>query len=70
MRLTTKLAKPEVKAGETVALAAELTNATDQGQPMTVAILGLPAGLEPRPDQLEELKKAGTIDYYETRPAR
>jgi hypothetical protein len=34
---------------------------------MTVAILGLPAGLQPRPDQLEELKKAGTIDYFETR---
>jgi uncharacterized protein YfaS (alpha-2-macroglobulin family) len=34
---------------------------------MTIAILGLPAGLEPRADQLEELKKAGTIDYYETR---
>ncbi|MEE8451007.1 MAG: hypothetical protein V3R99_03800, partial [Thermoguttaceae bacterium] len=30
-------------------------------------ILGLPAGLEARPDQLEELKKAGTLDYYETR---
>jgi len=35
---------------------------------MTVALLGLPAGLEPRPDQLDELKEKGTIDYYETRP--
>ena len=34
---------------------------------MTIAILGLPAGLQPRADQLEDLKKAGTIDYYETR---
>ena len=67
IRLKTSLAKPEVKAGETVALSAEVSNATDQGQPMTIAILGLPAGLEPRADQLEELKKAGTIDYYETR---
>jgi hypothetical protein len=67
VRLKTNLAKKEVKAGETVALSAELTNATEQGQPMTIAILGLPAGLEPRPDQLEELKKAGTVDYYETR---
>jgi hypothetical protein len=56
-----------VSAGETVALEAELVNKTEQGQPMTVAILGLPAGLQPRPDQLEELKEAGTIDYYETR---
>ena len=37
---------------------------------MTVAILGLPAGLQPRADQLEELKQAGTIDYYETRRAK
>ena len=50
-----------------MALEAELVNTTDKGQPMTVAILGLPAGLQPRADQLEELKKAGTIDYYETR---
>jgi len=67
VRLSTQLARPQVKAGQTVALSGELSNTTDQGQPMTAAILGLPAGLEPRPDQLEELKKAGTIDYYETR---
>jgi hypothetical protein len=67
VRLTTELARKKVKAGETVALTAELTNTTDDGQPMTIAILGLPAGLEARGDQLEELKKAGTIDYYETR---
>jgi hypothetical protein len=66
VRLATKLASTKVKAGETVALSAELTNTAD-AQPMTVAILGLPAGLEPRPDQLEELKKAGVMDYYETR---
>jgi hypothetical protein len=48
-------------------LTAELVNSTDQGQPMTIAVIGLPAGLEARPDQLEELKKSGAIDYYETR---
>ena len=67
VRLTTELSRADAKAGETVSLAAKLTNTTDAGQPMTVAILGLPAGLQPRPDQLDELKKAGTIDYYETR---
>jgi hypothetical protein len=67
VELTTTLASQQVSAGETVALAAELVNKTEQGQPMTVAILGLPAGLQPRADQLEELKKAGKIDYYETR---
>jgi len=68
VRLTTTLAGEKVNAGETIALRADLSNITDQGQPMTVAILGLPAGLEPRHDQLDELKKAGLFDYYETRP--
>jgi uncharacterized protein YfaS (alpha-2-macroglobulin family) len=68
VRLVTKLAAAKVKAGETVALSANLSNPTDKGQPMTVAIVGLPAGLEPRADQLEELKKAGVMDYYETGP--
>lgn len=67
VRLSTKLAQSRVVAGQTVALTADVENITDEGQPMTVAILGLPAGLEVRPDQLEDLKKARTIDYYETR---
>jgi len=67
VRLTTRLGAEDVRAGDTVALHAQLVNSTDKGQPMTVAILGLPAGLQPRAEQLEELKKAGTIDYYETR---
>lgn len=67
VRLTTKLGAAKVETGQTVPLTAVLKNATDKGQPMTVAILGLPAGLEARTEQLEELKKAGVIDYYETR---
>ena len=68
VRLTTKLDAAKVAAGGTVGLTAKLTNTTDKGQPMTVAILGLPGGTRPRADQLEELKKNGTFDYYETRP--
>jgi uncharacterized protein YfaS (alpha-2-macroglobulin family) len=67
LRLSTRLAAGAVRLGDSVELVAELVNTTGEGQPMTVAILGLPAGLEIRPDQLEEIKKAGTIDYYETR---
>ena len=33
---------------------------------MSMAILGLPAGLEARTEQLDELKKTGQFDYYET----
>ena len=36
-------------------------------QPTTVAVLGLPAGLEFQLNQLEDLVRSGTIDYYETR---
>jgi len=68
VRLSTKLAAGKVNAGETIALEAELVNTSDEGQPMTIAIMGLPAGLEPRVDQLDELKEAGAFDYYETRP--
>eukprot|EP01092_Planopodium_desertum_P005367 TRINITY_DN2247_c0_g2_i3.p1 TRINITY_DN2247_c0_g2~~TRINITY_DN2247_c0_g2_i3.p1 ORF type:complete len:141 (-),score=31.19 TRINITY_DN2247_c0_g2_i3:40-462(-) len=32
---------------------------------MTVALIGLPGGLEPRHEQLKELVKTGTIDFYE-----
>jgi hypothetical protein len=34
---------------------------------MTVAIIGLPGGVQPRIDQLDELRDAGTFDYYELR---
>lgn len=68
IRLSTSLANHEIKAGETVALSAKIRNTTDQGQPMTVAILGIPAGLEARTEQLEELRKSKRVDYYETRP--
>ena len=68
VRLSTRLDRNQVPWGQTVALTAELANATDASQPMTVAVLGLPAGLEPRLDQLEALQRVGKIDYYETRP--
>ena len=35
---------------------------------MTVAVLGFPAGLEPRAEELNELRDAGAFDYYELRP--
>ncbi len=63
--MTTELAAEKVTAGETVGLSVELSNASGEDQPMTIAIVGLPAGLEARVDQLDELKKAGKFDYYE-----
>jgi len=71
VRLSTRLAAEKVNAGDTVGLTVALSNESGAGnepgtgQPMTVAIVGLPAGLEARVDQLDELKDAGEFDYYE-----
>ncbi|MBI3267801.1 MAG: A-macroglobulin complement component [Planctomycetes bacterium] len=67
VRLTTALSGKEVKEGETVDLAVEFSSLSKAGLPMAVAIIGLPGGLESRPDQLKELVKSGVVDFYETR---
>ncbi|MBI4864750.1 MAG: A-macroglobulin complement component, partial [Candidatus Riflebacteria bacterium] len=65
--IATTLASAEVAEGEAVDLKVELTNRHKEGVPMTVAIVGVPGGLEPRPDQLKELVKSGLVDAVETR---
>jgi hypothetical protein len=61
------LGTPRLNVGETCDVRVNITNTTDQGQPMTTAIIGLPGGLEPRHDQLRELVEAKVIDFYEVR---
>lgn len=63
--LDTKLSATEAKMGETLRLSAKLVNKTDKGQPMTMAILGIPAGLSAQPWQLKELQEKKVIDFYE-----
>ena len=63
--LDAKLSAKQVKVGETLRLSATLKNKTNEGQPMTMAILGIPAGLSVQPWQLKELQEKGTIDFYE-----
>jgi hypothetical protein len=53
--------------GATIEVTAEIRNATDIGQPMTVAVIGLPGGMEPLIENLEALREKGQIDYYELR---
>ncbi|MEM1069379.1 MAG: alpha-2-macroglobulin family protein, partial [Planctomycetota bacterium] len=53
--------------GELLKVIAEVRNLSVEGQPMTVAAVGLPGGVEPRTEQLDELKTAGEFDYYEIR---
>ncbi|MBL0311056.1 MAG: hypothetical protein IPP77_15735 [Bacteroidetes bacterium] len=63
--LETQFAAKQVKVGETLRLSATLTNKTGTGQPMTMAMIGIPAGFSAQPWQLKELQEKGFIDFYE-----
>lgn len=63
--LETKLPQNKVKMGENVRLSTTLVNTTDQGQPMTMAMIGIPAGLSVQAWQLKELQEKKVFDYYE-----
>jgi hypothetical protein len=66
--LSTSLERTTLPMGETVRLNAVVTNRTDAGQPMTLARIGLPAGLSFQTWQLKELREKGLVAFYETRP--
>ncbi|MBI4574718.1 MAG: A-macroglobulin complement component [Planctomycetes bacterium] len=65
--LSVELATPEMKEGEGGEVLVRMTNRRAEGQPMAVAVVGLPGGLEPRHEQLRELVRSGAIDFYEVR---
>ncbi|TWU54535.1 A-macroglobulin complement component [Rubripirellula tenax] len=70
--LTTKFsadlaADGTVPVGSTMQVIAEIKNTIKVGQGMAVAIIGLPGGVEPRTEKLDELKTKGEFDYYELR---
>jgi hypothetical protein len=66
LNLTTKLSTAKVKMGETVRLTTQLTNKTNDGLPMTMAVVGIPAGLSVQGWQLKELQTQGVFDFFET----
>lgn len=68
VRLTTELATQECAVGDSVPLAVTLRNTTKEGQAMTIARIGIPAGLSAQVWQLKELREKGLIDFYETTP--
>lgn len=63
--LTCQLSHNKANMGETVRLTTTLTNKTSEGLPMTLAIVGIPAGLSPQPWQLKQLQEQQLIDFYE-----
>lgn len=74
VKLTTKLDKDELAEGESTRLSVNLENVSHLGQGMTVAIIGLPAGLK-LPDDFKQLRemsrlrdgKPGPIAFFEVR---
>ena len=69
-QLAATLAKSEVKMGETVRMDATRHQQDADGQPMTLARVGLPGGLTFQTWQLKELREKGQIAFFETRAAR
>ncbi|MCO4773344.1 MAG: hypothetical protein KDA24_25145, partial [Deltaproteobacteria bacterium] len=67
VQIATRLEKTEVPMGEAVRLWATVTNRTGEGQPMTLARIGLPGGLTSQTWQLKELREKGDIAFFETR---
>ncbi len=64
LTLSTALSAETIAEGEPLEMKVKLTVGT-QIASTPVAVIGIPAGLEPRHDQLKELVKAGRIDSYE-----
>lgn len=61
------LNKMSVSEGQTVALEIDVENTTAEGQPMAMAIVGLPAGLELQTKVLEDLQKQDAFAFWELR---
>lgn len=65
VNLTTSFTESSVRLNETVRLTVSLKNKTNEGLPMTVAVIGIPAGLSVQPWQLKELQEKEVFDFYE-----
>jgi alpha-2-macroglobulin-like protein len=65
LKMKTKLSSNKFKEGEGGEIDVELENLKEEDQGMSIAVIGLPGGLEPRHEQLKELIKTETIDFYE-----
>src|SRR5690242_10954070 len=62
---STSLPTTKLVEGQATQVAVSLKNRQSESLGMSMVILGLPAGLEPRYDQLKELVQSKTIDFFE-----
>jgi len=65
LQLSLNLTNTTVKQNESVRLSIQLKNKRSEGQPMSMAVIGIPAGLAPQAWQLKELQEKGVFDFYE-----
>ncbi len=65
VELTSHLLQNKMKLNETVRYTIQLTNKTTEELPMTLAVIGIPAGLSVQPWQIKELQEKGVFDFYE-----
>eukprot|EP01117_Protostelium_nocturnum_P005678 TRINITY_DN2049_c1_g4_i1.p1 TRINITY_DN2049_c1_g4~~TRINITY_DN2049_c1_g4_i1.p1 ORF type:complete len:1482 (-),score=610.29 TRINITY_DN2049_c1_g4_i1:61-4506(-) len=65
VRIDTKLNDTKLQEGSGTELEVILRNVSEESLPMTLAVIGIPGGLEVRVDKLKELVKGGVIDFYE-----
>jgi len=65
LTLRTDLRAATVAEGDTVALDVTLANTTDEHLPMTMVVVGLPAGLELPTRVLEDLQRAERFAFWE-----
>jgi alpha-2-macroglobulin-like protein len=59
------LSSETFEEGSTGEMNVEISNLVDEKQAMTLAIISIPGGLEPRHENLQELVKSGKIAFYE-----
>lgn len=65
VRLDMKMMNSSTRVGETNRLTIEVSNTTQQGQPMTLAQIALPAGMSLSPQQLRQFQEEKQFDFYE-----
>jgi hypothetical protein len=62
-----RLSSYKTLLGKPVQLELELKNSSQEGKPMSMACLSIPAGCSVSPLQFRELMESKKIDFYETR---
>ncbi|HEX2628523.1 MAG TPA: alpha-2-macroglobulin family protein, partial [Chitinophagaceae bacterium] len=65
LKLNTRILNTRPKIGETTRMEIEVTNDKNMLQAMSIAKIGIPAGLAAQPWQLKEIMEKNQVTYYE-----